>query len=176
MKGSIVKKGKKYYIVVDVGEKGNRRQKWFSGYTSSKDAEKDLPHIVAKLQEGTFIEPTKTTMAEYLKEWLDLKETDLAKNTFDSYYRQIHNHIIPSIGKIPLSKLKVMHIQKMYGELEKKNLSKTSIHKAHSVLKASLKYAYKTDLIPVNFADKLDNPKKEEKEMGYWTKEEGKYF
>ncbi|SFM43927.1 tyrosine-type recombinase/integrase [Salibacterium qingdaonense] len=178
MRGHIRKRGNKYAIVVDVGydDRGKRKQKWFSGYSNKTDAEKDLPGIVAKLQEGSFIEPTKATVSEFLNEWLKIRQSDLSSNTYDSYCRQVQNHIIPSIGQIPLSKLRAMHVQRMMGELEKKNLSKTSIHKAYSVLKAALKYAYKTDMIAVNIVDKLDNPKKGEKEMSFWTREEAKLF
>lgn len=178
MRGSIIKRGNKYSIVVDVGrdEKGKRKQKWFSGYHSRKAAEKDLPQILSKIQTGNFVEPTKMKMKEFLQEWLKIKKSDVAYNTFETYKRHIENHIVPAIGNIPLSKIRVMHAQKMYGDLEKKNLSKTSIHKTYSVLKNALRYAYKTDLIAVDIAGKIDNPKKDTKEMKFWTKEEVRLF
>ena len=40
MRGSIVRRGKSYSVVVDLGrdpETGNRRQKWHSGYRTAGD-------------------------------------------------------------------------------------------------------------------------------------------
>lgn len=41
MRGSIVKKGEKFYIVVDLGKdlSGKRKQKWVSGFKSQKELE-----------------------------------------------------------------------------------------------------------------------------------------
>jgi hypothetical protein len=39
MKGHVAKKGKRYYVVIDVGvdpNTGKRKQKWFSGYQTKK--------------------------------------------------------------------------------------------------------------------------------------------
>lgn len=62
MRGHIAKKGEKYYIVVDFDRDdngGKRKQKWFSGYNRKKDAEKAMPDILSKLNNGTLIEPSK---------------------------------------------------------------------------------------------------------------------
>lgn len=45
MKGHIRKRGNKYCIVIDIGpdpETGKRRQKWFSGYKTKKEAQADV--------------------------------------------------------------------------------------------------------------------------------------
>ncbi len=44
MKGHIRKRRNKYCSVIDIGpdpETGKRRQKWFSGYKTKKETEKD---------------------------------------------------------------------------------------------------------------------------------------
>ncbi|WP_188858932.1 Arm DNA-binding domain-containing protein, partial [Oceanobacillus indicireducens] len=58
MRGHIAKKGNRYYIVVDIGDE-ERRQKWLSGYSTKKEAEKDLPRVLNELNDGTYIEPSK---------------------------------------------------------------------------------------------------------------------
>jgi len=44
VKGHIIKRGSKYSFVLDIGpdpEPGGRRQRWFSGYKTKKEAQAD---------------------------------------------------------------------------------------------------------------------------------------
>ncbi|WP_054704838.1 Arm DNA-binding domain-containing protein [Bacillus sp. JCM 19041] len=76
MRGSITKKGNKYFIVVDLERDHNnkRRQKWFSGYSTKKAAEKDLPRILNELYQGTYVEPSNETVESYMNNWLKNKK------------------------------------------------------------------------------------------------------
>lgn len=77
MKGHIRKRGTKWCIVVDIGtdpETGKRRQKWFSGYKTKKEAEKDVAKKITELHEGTFIQPSKVTVTTFLTEWIEAKK------------------------------------------------------------------------------------------------------
>lgn len=84
MKGCVFKRGKTYSIIIETGRdiNGKRQQKWFSGYKSKKDAEKDMVKLLNQLETNTFINPEKITLAEYLKEWLsDYVKTRRLKGT-----------------------------------------------------------------------------------------------
>lgn len=77
MKGHLRKRGTKWCIVVDIGtdpETGKRRQKWFSGYKTKKEAEKDVAKKITELHEGTFIQPSKVTVTTFLTEWIEAKK------------------------------------------------------------------------------------------------------
>jgi hypothetical protein len=69
MRGTILKRGKKWSIVVDIGKdiKGKRKQKWFSGFRTKKEAESELTKILHQLETNNFISPDKMTLAEYLR-------------------------------------------------------------------------------------------------------------
>ncbi len=73
MRGSIIKRGKSSYaIVLNLGndpQTGNRKQQWVSVKGTKKDAEKRIPELFHQLDTGTFMRPTKTTLAEYLERW-----------------------------------------------------------------------------------------------------------
>ena len=71
MSGHVVKRGKKYSIVVEMGndETGKRRQKWYSGYRTKKEAETDLHRILHELRTGQFIDTTKLTTGQWLDRW-----------------------------------------------------------------------------------------------------------
>ena len=169
MKGCVFKRGKTYSIIIETGRdiNGKRQQKWFSGYKSKKDAEKDMVKLLNQLETNTFINPEKITLAEYLKEWLsDYVEANLAQKTFEGYKVNVEAHIIPSIGKIQLQKLQPIHIQKFYkqklenGRVDGKGgLSAKSVIYIHRVLRKALEQAVRLQLIPRNAADAVDPPR-----------------
>ncbi len=169
MKGCIYKRGKLYTIIIETGRdiNGKRMQKWFSGYKTKKEAEKDMVKLLNQLETNMFINPEKITLAEYLKQWLsDYVETNLAQKTFEGYRVNIESHIIPSIGNILLQKLQPINIQKFYKEkLEngrvdgKGGLSAKSVLYIHRVLRKALDQAVKMQLIPRNVADAVTPPK-----------------
>ncbi len=74
MRGHIIKRGKdSYTIVLNLGtdsQSGKRKQQWLSIKGTKKEAEKRLSDLLHQLDNGTFIKPGKTTLAEYLDKWL----------------------------------------------------------------------------------------------------------
>lgn len=178
MKGHIRKRGSKYCIVIDIGpdpETGKRRQKWFSGYKTKKEAQADMAKKITEVNEGTFIEPSKLTLKDYLLEWLKVKEMTIDKSTFDYYEDIILKHILPALGKIPLNKLNVMQIQQFYRNLTN-TLSNGRILLIHGVLNNALNQAVAQKIIIENPAKFASKPKKEKTPIQIWTEEEVKQF
>ncbi|EJS59957.1 site-specific integrase [Bacillus cereus] len=178
MKGHIRKRGNKYCIVIDIGadpETGKRRQKWFSGYKTKKEAEKDVAKKITELNEGTFIEPSKITLKDYLLEWLKVKEMEVDKSTYGGYECIVLKHLIPALGKNNLNKLNVIQIQQFYRNLTEK-LSNSRIILIHRILNTALNQAVAQNLIITNPARFAAKPKKESTSIQTWTEEEVKTF
>ncbi|MBZ8121439.1 tyrosine-type recombinase/integrase [Bacillus thuringiensis] len=179
MKGHIRKRGNKYCIVIDIGpdpETGKRRQKWFSGYKTKKEAQADVAKKITELNEGTFVDPSKLTLKEYLLEWLEVKKMSLENGTYISYKAYINAYIMPTIGMVSLHKLNAIHIQKCYKATIDKGIANNSILLMHKILKSALNLAVKQNVItkkPANFAE---IPKKEKSSIQPWTEEEVKSF
>jgi len=58
VRGSIIRRGKSYSVVVDLGrdlETGKRRQKWHSGYRTKREAEAALADLVGSVNRGTYV-------------------------------------------------------------------------------------------------------------------------
>ena len=74
MRGHIVKRYKNSYsIVINLGidpSTGKPKQQWVSVKGTKKDAEKRLADLLHQLDTGAFMKPGRTTLAEYLKQWL----------------------------------------------------------------------------------------------------------
>lgn len=107
MRGHVRRRGQKWAVVVDIGrdEHGGRKQKWFSGYCTRRDAEAALTEIANRLQTNTYVAPTKATTAEFLAEWIESTRTTIRPSTWASYKMNVERHIIPATGAIPLQKL-----------------------------------------------------------------------
>lgn len=85
LRGHVTKKGKKWYIVVDIGVDsitGKRKQKWFSGYSKKKDAEADLSKKLVEIQEGSYVEPSKMNVREFFIQYLAARKINLRETTY----------------------------------------------------------------------------------------------
>ena len=102
------------------------------------------------MNEGTFIEPSKVTLKDYLNHWLEIKSMSIQKSTFAGYRAFINQHVIPSIGMVALHKLNVMHIQKCYKTAIDKGITNNSILLMHRILKSALNLAVKQNIISRN--------------------------
>lgn len=180
MKGKIEKRGSKWSFVIDIGrdEKGKRQQKRFSGFNTKKEAEKALAEKLHEVNQGTYIEPTKTTVGEYMLSCLEAKKTKVKPGTFKHYAWIVTNHIVPKLGHIQLLKLKPQHIEKFYnGLLTGDNpVSKRTIKHIHTFIKESLDRAVNWDILHKNVAKVVDPPSPGKAEMQIWDEEQMKTF
>jgi integrase len=158
MRGHIIKRGKNSYtIVLNLGidpQTGKRKQQWVSIKGNKKDAEKRLSELLHQLDTGTFMKPSKTTLAEFLDRWLkDYAWPNLAPKTAEGYEHIIRRHLTPVLGKMRLAQLKPEHIQGHYSGKLKGGLSAQSVRHHHMVLHNALKSAVKWGLLLRNPAD-----------------------
>lgn len=161
MRGHIAKKGKKYYIVVDLGrnENGKRKQKWLSGFDTKKEAEKALAETITKIENNDFILPKRITFKEFANFWMENHvKPDLSPTTAYGYKQILDLHIIPFIGNIELQKLRPVDIQQYYN-IKREQLSGKTLLQHHRILHKMLGYAMTLQLIPSNPADKVEAPK-----------------
>ena len=74
MKGTIVKRGSRYSVVVELHRDpvtGKRQRQWHSGYRTKRDAEAARVEILSRLQRGEYVAPSKLTVTDYLEDrWL----------------------------------------------------------------------------------------------------------
>lgn len=180
MRGSIVKRETKkgtvvYDIVFDIGRDpltGKRKQKRMRGFRTKKEAEAKLAEMVAQVERGTYLEPSKTTVGEYLQQWLEAHQVSVGAKTAATYAQIVRDHIVPYIGHIQLTKLKPIHIQQMYAAIlegerrDKKQgrISPTTVKHIHATLRKALNDAVRWQLIPSNPANAVTPPKQEPRE------------
>ncbi len=172
MRGHIRKRGTTYSIVINISpdpETGKRRQKWYSGYRNKKAAEAELTRLLNSVDQGTYVEPKKLTLAKYLREeWLPAKATSKMKpTTYEGYRMNCETHIIPTLGGYRLQALQPDMLSSFYRKLittgrsdGKGGLSPKTIRHIHGIIHKALQDAAKKGHVPRNVADLADLPER----------------
>jgi integrase len=177
MRGHITKRGKdSYSIVISLGkdpDTGKYRYQWVSVKGTKKDAEKRLSELLHQLDTGTFVNPSKTTLAEYLQRWLqEYAKPNLSPRGFERYESITRVHLIPRLGNTPLVQLTSEQLQKHYTLKVNEGLSPRSIRYHHVVLHKALETAMKWGLLARNVSDGVDVPRARQAEMRTWDEYE----
>ena len=177
MRGSIIKRGKSSYtIVLNLGtdlQTSKRKQQWISVKGTKKEAEKRLSEILHQLDTGTFMRPTKTTLAEYLERWLkDYVWPNLAPRTAEGYEHIMRHHLIPSLGNMVLNQLRPEHLQRYYSEKLLTGLSAQTVRHHHTALHKALQTAVEWGLIFRNAADAVSPPHVQRADMQTWNEDD----
>lgn len=125
----------------------------FYGKTKSEALQK-LQKAIADRATGSLVAPTKITLEQWLRLWLDTyKRRTVHPNTYSTYESVIRNHIIPTIGNIPLQHIQPYHVQTVYNRLLDAKATASTIRLIHTVLHAALDRAVRENYISHNPAD-----------------------
>lgn len=128
-------------------------------------AEALLKEKLAEYELGLAQTQTTVTMADLCKNWLDVCDARLAASTVAGYETAVRKHIIPNLGRMKLSELQPLHLQRLYAKLLKQGLSPRTVQWIHTICGASLKQAVRWGLLNRNPADMVDAPRPERKQM-----------
>ncbi len=183
MKGHIRKRGKESWAIkIDIGrdpETGKRRTKWHTVRGGKRDAQRELNRLLAALDANEYVEPSRTTVAEFLQQWLDTVKPSVRPKTFERYADIVHHHLVPALGTHVLSKLQPVHISTAWSKaLEsgrrdgKGGLSAQSVKHHHRILSQALKQAVRWQMIARNPAKDVEPPRPVRKEMRILTPKE----
>jgi hypothetical protein len=107
LRGSICKKGNKYYAVLAIRSK----RKWIKGGDTVKDAERVLIENLPTAQDGIFQDIKKTTFIEFGKTWLDSYVKTNIKETGYPKYVHVVGRLTKHFGDALLQNLTGAHIQ-----------------------------------------------------------------
>ena len=123
--GHVRKRGKKWafvHYVIDPAT-GEGKYRWKSGFATKSEAQRAMREAISATEQGTFIEPSKMSYADYVKRlWLPQLEDQLESSTIESYERNMRVHILPRIGGIKLQQLGPIHLNDLYRDLQKQEV------------------------------------------------------
>lgn len=180
MRGHVRKRGDKWAVVLYLGvdASGKKKYKWFSGFKTRKEAEKELAAKIQEFNTGGYVEAAKETFGDFMKRWLEDKATQVRPNTLRSYEQPVRCHIIPHLGHIQVAKLRPQDLQSFYSRLLQgdKPLSNRSVQLIHTLIHEALKRAVKWGMVARNVADAVDPPKPTRSKGTTWTTEDAMRF
>ncbi len=171
-------------------EKWEPRTDYLGTFDDPKDA--IAAHDAAKVRvtQGTYVNPGKLTVAEYLREWvksLPKAEEDpddgLAPATLASYEMLIERHVVPRLGGLKLKDLTGQRLaeHRAYlareGRMDGGSLKPATVNKTKAVVHAALADAVGYGLLPHNPADAMGRRKRsrgrrERQRIAAWNREE----
>lgn len=148
---------------------GKQIQKSVSGKTQKEVAQK-LKAATAAIDAGTYTEPSKMTVGEWLDIWAEQYLGNVKVLTVSAYKTTIRLHIKPHIGSVRLDKLNAHTVQRLYNGLgeassDGEQLSPKTIKNVHGVLHRALQQAVANGYIKFNPADACVLPRVEKKEL-----------
>lgn len=174
MRGHIRKRGKSSWsLVVDAprAEDGRRRQVWRSVKGNRRTADRELAKLLDEIQSGTWIEPSKMTVGQYLHQWLEQIKPAVSRKTFERYAEIARRSLIPALGPHKLEGVRPMAIQGFYTEALSSGrkdggggLSARTVLHYHRLLHKALADAVRWQLIARNPADAVTPPRIERRE------------
>ena len=175
MKGHIRQRSPGHWaIVLEMRDAstGERKRKWHRFTGTKREAQIECARLVAEIHRGTYLEPAKTTVAQFLEQWLESTRVNVAPRTHERYAEIVRRNIVPQIGAVILSKLKPAQISAAYAKALSEGrrdgaggLSPRTVLYMHRVLKQALKQGVQWELLHRNPADAVQPPKVEKRRM-----------
>ena len=186
MSGYIAQRRGRFYVVIYEGTDpvtGKEQRSWHPAGTDRHEAER----LAARLTAGnTRRNETRRslTFGTYLTDqWLPAKKLHLATSTYRGYERNVHLHIIPTLGRIQLRRLRFQQIEGLYDTLlhpgDGAGLSPKTVYEIHLRIRGGLDDAVRCGLVTRNVAELARAPKQrslQKTEGKAWTDQELRLF
>jgi hypothetical protein len=122
-----------------------REQKTKGGFATKSEALAAMAELQVRKKDGSYIEPNKLTVGQYLGQWLAGLSAPRA-STRSAYEVIVRVHVSPAIGTIPMQQLTKAQVKALYEALRhsgranghRGGLSSKSIHNVHLCLRKAL--------------------------------------
>lgn len=134
-----------------------------SGYKTVREANAARDVAVGELYAGTYVIKKGVRVGAFLKTWLEGVKRRGNYNTYNTYRTSVEKHIIPKIGKRPLSSVDAHLLRALYEGSPSYQVARM----VRTVLKTALNDAVSQNLLAENPASNVPLPKN-----GTWKKRE----
>lgn len=167
-RGQVLKRGSRWTVILSEVDpvSGQRVRRYHSGFVSKGEAEKARTRLLAEMDRGEYVKPSKVLVSDYLADWLTGRSDQLQPTTLDSYRSQIQDHVVPALGGLYLTGVNPMRILKFYAELRASGrkrggggLSPATVLYIHRILRRSFADAVRRGLLASNPFDRIDPPR-----------------
>jgi integrase len=168
MAGSIIRRGpSSWRLKFEAAERdpvtGKRQTRYVTVRGTKRDAQRELTALLAAVDNGTAVDPSRLSVGEYLREWLE-SASDLSAKTLERYRQLAEQQINPHLGATVLQKLRPAQVHEWHAILLKSGgvtgepLSARTVGHAHRVLHRALERAMRLELVVRNVATVIRPP------------------
>ena len=146
---------------------GKQKSKSFATFT---EADKARRKITAAVDAGTYVDPSKMKLGDWLDVWLENYCGHIKPGTLVQYQGYVKNHIKPELGMIKLCNLRPHRVQQFvndltnHGKNPEKELAYKTRKNVHGCLSSALAKAVQIKYIPENPATGCIIPKEDREE------------
>lgn len=142
---------------------GQRHSVSFTG--TPAEAKKKLRELLKSGDDGTHIDPSRMTVAQWAEHWLSIgapgkKKISVGRRSLQRYGEFLRIHIVPHVGDRRLQQLHATDIDSLYDALAAKMAPNTA-HMAHTIFSACLSAAVRKGLLlvsPMARCEKIPSP------------------
>lgn len=171
----------KWQVVIELGRDertGKRLRHTKDGFKTKKEAAAYAITKENKLLTGVIPNNNKTPLKDFINEWYEnhVCNNNLALNTVTNYKARINTHIIPYMGNMQLSKIKVTDVQDFYYNMVNNGLKPNSAKRVILVLRKCLMFAKKMNAINEVPCDIEFFKEVREKKIQCWNEEQLIFF
>jgi integrase len=174
MSGHVRQRGDKTWeIKFDIGTDpltGRRRTKYASFKGTKAEAKNELVRLKAAANNGDYIDPSKTTLGEFLDRWEGWAATQVSGKTLERYRELAAHHIRPHLGAARIQRLKTVNFAELYGKLQQPKpegagLAPRTVGHVHRLLHRVFGHAVKWDVIANNPITAAEPPRVQRTEV-----------
>jgi integrase len=175
MKGHIRERSAGHWaIVLEVRDpaSGKRKRRWHSFAGTKRAAQNECARLISEIQRGTYLEPNKTTVTQFLDHWLNDIKSRVTPRTHERYVEIVEKNLVPALGAVLVARLQPMQISGAYAKAlssgrrdGKGGLSPSTVRYMHVILKAAMGQAVRWQILARNPVDAVDPPKIERSAM-----------
>jgi integrase len=156
---------------------GSRKSAYAHTYAGARH---ELARLARERDLGLpIVRSERLTLGAFLKDWLERHSASVRQRTIRRYGESLRLHVIPKLGRTPLTKLSAAQIERLYHDLRtkpaKKNgepLSAATVNRVHTALHAALEDATDKGFLQRNPSDQARRPKEEKHQSRVFTPDE----
>jgi integrase len=183
MTGHVRRRGERSWeIKFDLGADsltGKRRIRYVAFKGTKREAEIELARLVSQNAAGEGVDPSKSTVAEFVDRWeRDWASANVGPKTLERYRQLLGLYVKPHIGSVRIQKLRAVRLNELYTDLLRSGgrdgsaLSARSVGHVHRVLHRALGHAATWGVVSQNVASLVAPPPVPDKEIKILTEEQ----
>lgn len=119
----------RYRVMINLGRdaQGRRRQRTEVVRGTKREAERRERELRRELETGSYVEPHRLIVADYMVRWLDATKGKVEERTWVRYEQIVRHQIVPTLGHVKLAQLRPLHIEAAEAEWARTGNRRTKV-------------------------------------------------